>query len=85
MSLKVCKDWLAAPVSMHARRPRRKRPSITKPPLFIRYLGRYGSSHLIEFLHRGKPTLRYMHETPAELLTNICDPHHQSIVTPVAS
>lgn len=44
-------------------RARRRRPSATKPPQFIRYLGRHGSLHLIEVLYRGKRVLRYVKDT----------------------
>lgn len=68
MSLKVSKDWLAAPVSMYATLParkRRKRPSVTKEEQFVRCLGRHGSFHLIEIRVRGKPSLRYVRQSPS--------------------
>jgi hypothetical protein len=57
--------WLVAQVSMYARPRRRKRPSVAKPPKFIREVGRHGSRHMVLVKVAGKRVLRYV--TDAEL------------------
>lgn len=41
---------------------RRKRlmRRVVRDDVFVRYLGRHGSRHLVELRHRGKPALRYL-------------------------
>ena len=60
MSLKIRRDWLAAHVSMYATPVRKRRPSQAKPTQVVRTVATHGRYQIIEVLHRGKPSIRYI-------------------------
>ena len=62
MSLKVRKDWLAAPVSMYATpvRKRKQRPTQAKPAEMLRTVATHGRYQIVEVKVRGKSELRYV-------------------------